>query len=254
MAIATVNPFTNKTLKSFIEGTPEKIERALSTAHAEFTRWRRTSYDERAVLLHEVAAIMRERRNELSKLITTEMGKLIAESVAEIELSAAIFDYYATNGERFLADEPVKTDRGEAMIRHSPMGVLLGVEPWNFPFYQVARFAAPNVMIGNVVVVKHASNVPQRAIAIEDIFRDAGAPDGLYTNLLISGSRVAALLDDPRIKGASLTGSEEAGASLAGAAGRNLKKSVLEWAAATPSSFSRMPTSTRQWSGRTSGA
>ena len=228
MAIATINPYTNKTVKSFTEDTPEKIEKALTTADAAFTRWRRTSYKERADLLHRVAAIMRERRGELSKLITTEMGKLVAESVGEIELSAAIFDYYADNAAQLLADKPVKTERGEAMIRHSPIGILLGVEPWNFPFYQVARFAAPNVMIGNVVLVKHASNVPQCGIAIETIFRDAGAPAGLYTNLLISGKRVAGLLDDPRIKGASLTGSEEAGASLAGAAGKNVKKSVLE--------------------------
>ena len=228
MAIATVNPFTNQTEQRFTEDTPEKIELALSAADAEFPRWRRTSYADRAALLHKVAAIMREQKPKLSMLITVEMGKLIAESVGEIELSAAIFDYYADNGERFLADTPVKTERGEAMIRHSPIGVVLGVEPWNFPFYQVARFAAPNVMIGNVVLVKHASNVPQCAIAIENIFREAGAPAGLYTNLLISGHQVAAVLDDPRIKGASLTGSEEAGSSLAGAAGKNVKKSVLD--------------------------
>ena len=179
-------------------------------------------------MVHKVAIIMRETKAELAKLITTEMGKLIAESMGEIELSAAIFDYYADNGERFLADKPVQTERGEAMVRHSPIGVLLGVEPWNFPFYQVARFAAPNVMIGNVVLVKHASNVPQCAVAMEEIFSEAGAPAGIYTNLLISGGRVSALLSDSRIKGASLTGSEEAGTSLAGATGKNLKKSVLE--------------------------
>lgn len=228
MTIATVNPFTNRTVKNFTEDSPEKIEKALATAGAEFTRWRRTSYGQRAALLHRVAAILRERKGKLAALITTEMGKLVAESVGEIELSAAIFDYYAENGERFLADTPVATARGEAMIRHSPIGVLLGVEPWNFPFYQVARFAAPNVMIGNVVLVKHASNVPQCAIAIESIFREADAPAGVYTNLLIPGSKVSRLLDDPRIKGASLTGSKEAGASLAAAAGKNLKKSVLE--------------------------
>jgi succinate-semialdehyde dehydrogenase/glutarate-semialdehyde dehydrogenase len=156
------------------------------------------------------------------------MGKLIAESAGEIELSAAIFDYYAEHGERFLADAPLKPERGEAMVRHSPLGVVLGVEPWNFPFYQVARFAAPNIMIGNVVLLKHASNVPQCAIAIEDIFRKAGAPAGLYTNLLIPGGHISALLDDPRVRAASLTGSEEAGKSLASAAGKNTKKSVLE--------------------------
>ena len=228
MAIATVNPFTNRTEQRFTEDTPQKIEQALSAADAEFSRWRRTSYTERSALLHKVAAIMREQKPKLSTLITVEMGKLIAESVGEIELSAAIFDYYADNGERFLADTPVRTERGEAMIRHSPIGVVLGVEPWNFPFYQVARFAAPNVMIGNVVLVKHASNVPQCAIAIERIFREAGAPAGLYTNLLIPGHQASTLLNDHRIKGASLTGSEEAGASLAAAAGKNLKKSVLE--------------------------
>jgi len=228
MTIATINPFTNTTVKRFTEDTPEQIEQALTTAAAEFTHWRRTSYQERADLLYKVAALMRERKNELATLITTEMGKLIAESVGEIELSAAIFDYYAENAARLLADTPVKTALGEALIRHSPLGVLLGVEPWNFPFYQVARFAAPNVMIGNVVLVKHASNVPQCAIAIETIFRDAGAPAGLYTNLLIPGRDISALLNDPRIKGASLTGSEAAGASLAAAAGQNIKKSVLE--------------------------
>ncbi len=228
MVIATVNPFTNKTVKNFAEDTPEKIEKALTTANAEFTHWSHTSYEERANLLHKVAAIIRQRKDELAHLITTEMGKLIAESIGEVELSADIFDYYADNGERFLADKPVKTERGEAMIRHSPIGVVLGVEPWNFPFYQVARFAAPNIMIGNVVVIKHASIVPQCAIAIENIFREAGGHAGVYTNLLIPGRHVSKLLSDHRIKAASLTGSEEAGANLAAAAGKNLKKSVLE--------------------------
>ena len=228
MNIATINPYTNKIVKTFAEDTPTMIENSLKTATEQFPRWRLTKYQERAEVLHKVATIMRERKADLAKLITTEMGKLIAESVGEIELSAAIFDYYADNGERFLADKPVKTELGEAMVRHSPIGVLLGVEPWNFPFYQVARFAAPNVMIGNVVLVKHTSNVPQCAIAMENIFRDAGAPADLYTNLLISGSHVSALLSDARIKGASLTESEDAGASFAGAAGKNLKKSVLE--------------------------
>jgi succinate-semialdehyde dehydrogenase/glutarate-semialdehyde dehydrogenase len=228
MAIATVNPFTSKTVKTFPEDSPEQIETALATASAQLTRWRRTTYPQRAALLHRVAAILRAKKGELAKLITTEMGKLVAESAGEIELSAAIFDYYADNGERFLADTPVATALGEAMIRHSPIGVLLGVEPWNFPFYQVARFAAPNVMIGNVVLVKHASNVPQCAVAIESIFREADAPAGVYTNLLIPGSKISKLLDDPRIKGAALTGSEDAGASLAAAAGKNLKKAVLE--------------------------
>ncbi|MGY2896676.1 NAD-dependent succinate-semialdehyde dehydrogenase [Deinococcus sp. UYEF24] len=228
MTIATTNPYTNTVIRTFTEDTPEQIERALSEANAEFARWSLTGLQERADLLRNVAALLRQKKSELSVLITTEMGKLIAESRGEIELSAAIFEYYAEHAGHLLADTPVKTELGEAMIRHSPIGVLLGVEPWNFPFYQVARFAAPNVMIGNVILVKHASNVPQCAIAIEDLFRLAGAPQGLYTNLLIPGSQVSALLSDPRIRGASLTGSEEAGASLGAAAGKNLKKSVLE--------------------------
>ena len=228
MAIATKNPYTNETLQTFKELTPQSIEVAVHTAHAQFKEWSRTPYCERADMLRKVAALLRAQSKELSTLVTTEMGKLIAESFGEIELSAAIFDYYADNGERFLADRPLSPDRGEAMVRHSPLGIVLGVEPWNFPFYQVARFAAPNIMIGNVVLVKHASNVPQCAIAIEDIFRKAGAPAGIYTNLLIPGHQISTLLSDPRIKGASLTGSEEAGASLAAAAGKNTKKSVLE--------------------------
>ena len=228
MPIATINPFTNQTVKTFTAMTPQAIERAMAGADAQFAHWRHTTLEVRAEVLHRVAGILRARKQELARLVTTEMGKLVAEAVGEIELSAAIFDYYADHGARFLADTPLETEHGEAMVRHSPVGMVLGVEPWNFPFYQVARFAAPNVMIGNVVLVKHASNVPQCGVVIEEIFREAGAPAGLYTNLLIPGAQVSALLDDPRLKGASLTGSEDAGASLASAAGRNLKKSVLE--------------------------
>ena len=234
MAIATVNPYTNEVMKTFQESTPKSVEQALETAAAEYRQWRTTSYPERAAVLHRVAVILRRRRSELAKLITIEMGKLVAESAAEIDLSADIFDYYADHGEGFLADERVVTKRGEAFLRHSPIGVVLGVEPWNFPFYQVARFAAPNVMVGNVVLVKHASNVPQCAIAIEEIFREAGAPTGLYTNLLISGSRASALVADERIQGAALTGSEAAGSSFAAAAGKNMKKSVLELGGSDP--------------------
>ena len=138
MTIATVNPFTNKTIASFSEDTPDKVEKALATADAEFTHWRHTHYTERAGLLRKVSAILRDRQKELSTLITLEMGKLIAESEGEIKLSAAIFDYYADNAERLLADKPVKTEHDEALLRHSPIGVLLGVEPWNFSFYQAA--------------------------------------------------------------------------------------------------------------------
>jgi len=228
MSIQTINPFNNKVVKSFEEMTPDVINAAIAQAENTFETWRTTHFPEKAKLLHRVAQIMRERSAQLSELITLEMGKLYAQSEGEIALSADIIDYYATNGEKFLADEQLNPEFGEAYIRKSPIGVLLGVEPWNFPFYQVARFAAPNIMIGNVVLVKHASNVPQCAQAIEDIFKEAGAPKGLYTNLFISGSHVSAYIADERIKGVSLTGSELAGASLAAAAGKALKKSVLE--------------------------
>jgi succinate-semialdehyde dehydrogenase/glutarate-semialdehyde dehydrogenase len=228
MPIATINPFNNEVVKTFEEMTPDVINAAIAQAETTFSTWRTRPFSRRSELLHQVAKIMRERSAYLSELITLEMGKLYAQSQGEIALSADIIDYYATNGEKFLADEILKPEFGEAYIKKSPIGVLLGVEPWNFPFYQVARFAAPNIMIGNVVLVKHASNVPQCAQAIEKIFLEAGAPKGLYTNLFISGANVSSYIADERIKGVSLTGSELAGASLAAAAGKALKKSVLE--------------------------
>ena len=228
MSIQTINPNTNKTVQSFEEMTDKAVDAAVVQAAKAFDNWKKTTYQQRAVLLHKVADLMREKKDLLAKLITLEMGKLIAQAESEIILSADIFDYYATNAEEFLADKILNPKLGEAYIRHSPIGVLLGVQPWNFPFYQVARFAAPNIMIGNTVLIKHASNVPQCAIAIEDLFKEAGVPEGVYTNLLLSGKRASALVSDERIKGTSLTGSEEAGASFASEAGKNLKKTVLE--------------------------
>ena len=228
MAIQTVNPATNQVVQSFEEMTDQALNAAVGQAAAAFADWRQTAYPQRAALLHRVAALLRAQKPALARLITLEMGKLLAQAEGEIELSAGIFDYYADHGAAFLADQPLHPDHGSALVRHSPIGVLLGVEPWNFPFYQVARFAAPNLMIGNVVLVKHASSVPQCGQAIEALLREAGAPAGLYTNLLLSGRRVDALVADPRIKGVSLTGSEAAGASVAAVAGRQVKKSVLE--------------------------
>lgn len=228
MSIQTINPATNKVVTSFEEMTDKDLEAAVARAETTYAAWRRTSYEQRAAILKKVASLMRSRQDALATLITLEMGKLLAQAKAEIDLSANIFDYYAANGAKFLADKQLKPDYGKAFIRYSPIGVLLGVEPWNFPFYQVARFAAPNIMVGNTVLVKHASIVPQCAIAIEDLFKEAGAPEGLYTNLLISGKRASALVSDERIKGVSLTGSEAAGASVAAEAGKHLKKSVLE--------------------------
>jgi succinate-semialdehyde dehydrogenase / glutarate-semialdehyde dehydrogenase len=228
MAIQTINPFNNQVIKSYEEMTPDAVEIAISIADETFQHWRKTPFAERANLLQKVASLMRKQKDVLAKLITLEMGKLLAQSYAEISLSADIINYYADHAETFLEDQLLDPEYGEAYIKSTPIGVLLGVEPWNFPFYQVARFAAPNIMAGNVVLVKHASNVPQCALAIHRLFEEAGAPDGVYTNLFLSGSRIDEVVADERIKGVSLTGSEAAGASIAAAAGKALKKSVLE--------------------------
>lgn len=234
MSIQSINPYTLEKLKSYKEMTESQIEKAIAKAHETYQTWKFTSFNERAKILNKVASIIRAKKPELSKLITSEMGKLISQAEYEIDYAVNIFEYYAKNAEKFLADEPLKVETGEAFIRKSPIGVLLGVEPWNFPFYQVARFAAPNIMIGNTILLKHASNVPQCAKAIENIFIEANAPEGLYTNLFLSGAKISKLIDDPRIQGASLTGSEKAGASLAEAAGKNIKKSVLELGGSDP--------------------
>lgn len=228
MSIQTTNPNTNKIVKSFDEMSDVQVEAAIAKSNTFFHEWKKTSYTDRAKVLHKVAVLMRERKTELSELITLEMGKLIAQAEWEIDLSADILDYYADNGAAFLADKKLNPESGEAFVRNSPVGVLFGVMPWNFPFYQVVRFAAPNIMVGNTILLKHASIVPQCGIIIEELFREANAPEGLYTNLMISGKRSTALVSDNRIKGVSLTGSEAAGASIAEAAGKNLKKSVLE--------------------------
>lgn len=228
MSIQTVNPTTNKIVKSFEEMTEKTVDTKVAKAQIAFANWKETSYQQRADLLRKVATLMRAKKTALAKTITLEMGKLLAQAEGEIDLSANILDYYADNGEAFLADKVLDPEYGTAIIRNSPIGALLGVMPWNFPFYQVVRFAAPNIMVGNTILLKHASNVPQCAAAIEELFEEAEAPKGLYTNLFISGKRSSALVSDKRIKGVSLTGSEEAGASVAIEAGKYLKKVVLE--------------------------
>lgn len=228
MSIQTTNPNTNKTVKSFEEMTEKIVEAKVAKAQEAFSDWKETTYQQRADLLHKVATLMRVKKSELAKTITLEMGKLLAQAEGEIDLSADIIDYYADHGEEFLADKVLDPEFGTALVRSSPVGVLLGVMPWNFPYYQVARFAAPNIMVGNTILLKHASIVPQCAAAIEELFEEAEAPEGLYTNLFITGKQATALVSDKRIKGVSLTGSEAAGASVAAEAGKHLKKVVLE--------------------------
>ncbi|MEN5234236.1 NAD-dependent succinate-semialdehyde dehydrogenase [Sphingobacterium faecium] len=228
MGFQTINPANNKTIKTFYEMSGMAVDNAVDKAVDAFQEWKKTDYKVRAQLLHTVAGLLREKKTELAKLITLEMGKLLIHAEGEIKLSAEIFDYYAKNSEMFLADKVLDPVHGQAFVRNSPIGVLLGIQPWNFPFYQVARFAAPNMMIGNTVLIKHASNVPQCALALEELFQEAGAPEGLYTNILLSNERTSALVGDKRIKGVSLTGSERAGASVGTEAGKHIKKSVLE--------------------------
>jgi len=228
MSYQSVNPYDGKILKTFEELTDKQLETALETAATCFETWRHTTFAERAAVVAKAAAIMHVRVDEFARPVTLEMGKLIDEARGEVVLSADIIDYYAKNAERFLAPQHLKPSSGEAEVESSPLGVLFGVEPWNFPYYQLARFAAPNLMAGNVVMVKHAACVPQSAIAFEKLWLEAGAPEGAYTNLLISYDQVNRVIDDPRIKGVALTGSGEAGKSVAGRAGQNLKKSTME--------------------------
>jgi succinate-semialdehyde dehydrogenase/glutarate-semialdehyde dehydrogenase len=227
-AYQTVNPADGKTVKTFEEQTDGQLDTAITTATICFGAWRKKSFAERAAVVAKAAALLRLQADKYAGLLTLEMGKLIAEARGEVALSADILDYYAKHAEGFLAPEKLKPASGRAEIVSSPLGVLFGVQPWNFPYYQLARFAAPNLMAGNVVMVKHAGCVPQCAMAFAKLWRDAGAPAGAYTNLLISHDQVNRVIDDPRIKGVALTGSVEAGKSVAGRAGQNLKKSTME--------------------------
>ena len=229
MAYQSTNPYDGKVVETFDEISDRRLEEKLTTATDCFENvWRRTTFAQRQQVLARAAAILRERSQQFAELITLEMGKLISQSQGEVALSAAILDYYAEHAEAFLAPEKLTTPKGEAMVESSPVGVLFGVEPWNYPYYQVARFAAPNLMAGNVVMVKHASNVPQCAQAFERLMEEAGAPVGAYTNLFISKDQVSQVIADPRIRGVALTGSEAAGAVVAAQAGQSLKKSTLE--------------------------
>ncbi|MGW2484180.1 NAD-dependent succinate-semialdehyde dehydrogenase [Streptomyces sp. NPDC001571] len=227
-SFATVSPATGETVAEFdaIEG--EEVDARLDVADRAFDAWRQRPIEERAAVVGRAGALMRERKEELAQLITLEMGKLIAEARGEVDLAASILEYYAENGPAFAAAEPLDVDEGEAYLLSEPLGVLLGVMPWNFPLYQVVRFAGPNLVLGNTVLVKHAGICPQSALALESLFFDAGAPEGVYTNLFVGHEEISRIIDSPVVRGASLTGSEKAGAQVAERAGRNMKPSLLE--------------------------
>ena len=228
MAYQSVNPYDGKTLKTFKELTDKEFEAKIAAAAACFETWRHKPYAERAAILAKAAAILHERADEFARIMTLEMGKRISEARGEVEFSSKILAYYAKNAERFLAPTKLNPTVGEAHMESSPMGVIFCVEPWNFPYYQLARVAGPHLMAGNVLLVKHAGIVPQCAIAFEKLLIEAGAPAGLYTNLLISHEQSNRVVDDPRIKGVALTGSVAAGKSVAARAGQNIKISSME--------------------------
>jgi succinate-semialdehyde dehydrogenase/glutarate-semialdehyde dehydrogenase len=228
MPYRSVNPATEEVLNTFTEHTDEQVLAALDTAERAFRMWSATPIAERATVMHKAAELLLERKEVLARLVTLEMGKLIAESRGEVELSAAILEYFAKNAEGFLAPRPLRSERGDAHLELSPVGVLLSIQPWNYPYYQLARFVGPHLMSGNVVLLKHAPGVPQCAIAFEQVLQDAGFPEGVYTNLFLTNDQAGLLIDDPRVRGVALTGSERAGEAIASRAGKNLKKSTME--------------------------
>lgn len=228
MSIKTINPTTGEVLETFEAYSQEQINAALDEAHQAFLQWRSTTFAERAKHLHSVAQHLRDRKTELARIAVLEMGKTITEAEAEVEKCAWNCDFYAENAERFLADEKVVANAAESYIAFRPLGVILAVMPWNFPFWQVFRFAAPALMAGNTAVLKHASNVSRVALEIERIIQEAGLPKGSLKTVLIPGSETSKLIADPRIAAVTLTGSEAAGVEVAGASGHALKKTVLE--------------------------
>ena len=234
MPIATVNPSTGETLETFDPHSPAEVERRLALAASTFVEWRRVPMDERARRMRRAGEILDERKQEYGRLMTVEMGKPVGPGVAEAEKCALACRFYADHAAEFLAPERVDTDASESMVRYDPIGAVLAVMPWNFPFWQVIRFAAPALMAGNVGLLKHASNVPRCALAIERVFRDAGFPEGAFQVLLVGSDAVAKLIEDPRIAAVTLTGSEAAGASVGAAAGGQIKKTVLELGGSDP--------------------
>lgn len=234
-AYQVVNPATGDVVQTFDHASDADIESAISAASQAYASWKDVPITERGEVVKKVAALFAERADELAALANEEMGKPVSEGVEEAEFCQAIFDYFATEGPTLAADQPIKTfSGGKAVVQKLPIGPLLGIMPWNFPFYQIARFAAPNLMLGNTIILKHAESVPKSALAVEQIMKDAGVPEGAYVNVFASHAQIETIISDPRIQGVSLTGSERAGAVVASLAGKNLKKCVLELGGSDP--------------------
>jgi succinate-semialdehyde dehydrogenase/glutarate-semialdehyde dehydrogenase len=235
MKYQVVNPATGQLEREYPTATDAEISEILGRAERGYASWRRSPKAERAGILRRVAQLYADRADELAGIITREMGKTTAEAQGELEFTVGIYRYYADHGPELLKDEPLASNTpGTAWVRKSSIGALLGIMPWNYPYYQVARFAGPNLMIGNAIVLKHAPQCPESALAMEQIFRDAGLPEDAYINVFATNEQVATMIADPRIAGVSVTGSERAGSAVAAAAGQNLKKIVLELGGSDP--------------------
>lgn len=234
---AVLDPATGDVVKEYPTATDDQIAAAVTAAADAHAGWSRTTtVGERSALIRKVAELHTERRDELAAIIVREMGKPLDDALGEVDFAAAIYEYYADNAETFLADEPIELLEGDgsALIRRTSVGVLIGVMPWNFPYYQVARFAGPNLCAGNTILLKHAPQCPESAAAIQQMYLDAGFPEGAYVNVYATNDQVADVIADPRVQGVSLTGSERAGAAVAEVAGRHLKKVVLELGGSDP--------------------
>ncbi len=234
MSLKVINPADGSLIRTYEQMTKEEMWDVLERSHKTWLDWRKTSFSERSRLMKRAAGLLRDRAGNYGKMITLEMGKTLKSAVAEVEKCAWVCDYYADNAEAFLAEEPVDSDASESFITYNPLGAVLAIMPWNFPFWQVFRFAAPALMAGNTGLLKHASNVPGSALAIEEVFRDAGFPPDAFRSLLIKTSWVDELLGHEHVKAATLTGSGPAGSAVASKAGEMLKKTVLELGGSDP--------------------
>jgi succinate-semialdehyde dehydrogenase/glutarate-semialdehyde dehydrogenase len=232
--IKSINPANEELLKEYKEMSPEQVSTIIKAAHNEYLKWRNTDYKTRSEKMKEAASVLRKRKEGLGQLMTLEMGKPIAQSRAEVEKCAWVCDYFAENSEKFLEEQIIETDASKSFVSFEPIGVVLAVMPWNFPFWQVFRFAAPNLMAGNAGVLKHSSNVTGCALAIENIFKEAGFPENLFRTLVISSANVKKVIKNRLVKAVTLTGSTAAGISVAKAAGEQLKKTVLELGGSDP--------------------
>jgi len=234
MQFKSINPYSGATVGEYPGHSGAEVNRRIQATHQIFSSWKNTSFSQRAELMRKAALELLSNKKKYSESITLEMGKVIRESVAEVEKCARVCEFYADNAERFLADEPLPVNDGKAWVHYQPLGVILAVMPWNFPFWQVFRFAAPALMAGNTCLLKHASNVPRSALNIEEVFRNAGFPEYTFTTLLIGPGEVATVIEDDRVAAVTLTGSEKAGSQVASVAGKSIKKAVLELGGSDP--------------------